>query len=95
MTKVFTKMNRRHFLQLALSSGVAFVAVSTLKSTNRNLDGLDQLPQDIKNEIREYNSNRKELLSKNLNKEILEDYKNQKTFWLKGKILTYAEASKK
>ena len=88
-------MNRRNFLQLALSSGVALIAISTVKSTNTNLDGLGKLPQDIKNEIREYNANRKELLSKNLKKEILEDYKNQKTFWLEGKLLTFAEASKK
>ena len=80
------KVTRREFISVAFASLISTVFL-ILKEDKNDI----RLSNELRKEIKLYNSKRLNLLEKNIDLAVKDDFVMNKTFWSGNKIYTYAE----
>lgn len=84
---------RRKFIRFLILGSIPFLGISNYLNNNSKIT-LNKVEDNLKrNEIIKYNQLRKYKLINNLNDQVLEDFKNNKTIWIDKKLVSYAELS--
>ncbi len=84
---------RRKFIRFLILGSIPFLGITNYINNNSRIT-LNKVEDNLKrNEIKKYNELRKYKLINNLNYQVLEDFKNNKTIWIDKKLVSYAELS--